>query len=246
MSGLLDQLLSTPAWLALMVVFAVPALESSAFVGFLFPGETALLLGGVAAGQGHLPLPAVLAVGIGGAILGDAVGYLVGRRWGHRILGSTMGRFVNQRHFDRAERSLLRWGGWAVFLGRFTVALRVLVPGLAGMARMPYRKFLAANIVGGALWGAVMATAGYLAGNNWRTVEHYLTGGGAALTGAAVLLYVAVRLVRRLLRRQRGGSPDTSPNPPKSPDQSSRPALTPRVSMANVWRTTERPVSRPG
>jgi membrane protein DedA with SNARE-associated domain len=201
MSGLLVHLLSTPAWVVLLIVFALPALESSAFLGFLFPGETAVLLGGVAASQGHVPLALVIAAGIGGAVFGDAVGYVVGRRWGRRILGSTLGRFTSARHLDRAERAMLRGSGWAVFLGRFTAALRVLVPGLAGMARMPYRRFLVANAAGGAAWGAMVATAGYLAGNSWHTVAHYVTGAGLVLTGGVVVLFVIGGLVRRVRRR---------------------------------------------
>jgi membrane-associated protein len=203
MTGLLDQLLSTPAWLVLLVVFALPALESSAFLGFIFPGETAVLLGGVAASQGHVPLAAVVVAGVGGAIVGDAVGYVVGRRWGRRILGSALGRFTNASHLERAERVLLRRGGWAVFVGRFTVALRVMIPGLAGMAGMPYRRFLTANVAGGAAWGALMATAGYLAGNSWHTVEHYVTGAGAALTIGLVALFVVRRIIGRLAGRRR-------------------------------------------
>ena len=200
MTGLLDQLLSTPAWLVLLVVFALPALESSAFLGFLFPGETAVLLGGVAAGRGHVPLAAVVAAGVAGAVLGDAVGYLVGRRWGRRMLDSSLGRFVDARHLDRAERVLRRRGVWAVFLGRFTAALRVMIPGLAGMAGMRPRRFLAANMAGGAVWGGLVATAGYLAGNSWHSVEHYLTGAGLALTGGVVALVVAAHAVPRLVR----------------------------------------------
>ncbi len=202
MSGLLAQLLSTPAWLVLALVFALPALESSAFLGFVFPGETAVLLGGVAASQGHVPLGAVLAAGVGGAILGDSLGYLIGRRWGRRVLGSTLGRFINERHLDRAERALIRRGGWAVFIGRFTVALRVMIPGLAGMAQMPYRRFAAANVLGAVAWGGLMVTAGYLAGNAWHTVEHYVTGAGAGLAIALLAIFVGRHLVRRLLGRR--------------------------------------------
>ncbi len=204
MSALLEHLLSTPAWLVLTIVFALPALESSAFLGFLFPGETAVLLGGVAASRGHVPWGAVLVAGVSGAILGDALGYLIGRRWGRRVLGSTLGRFINKGHFDRAERALIRRGGWAVFLGRFTVALRVMIPGLAGMAGMPYRRFAAANVLGAVVWGSLMVTAGYLAGNGWRTVEHYVTGAGAGLAIGAVAIFVGGRLVRRLLVRRVG------------------------------------------
>ena len=184
--------------------------ESSAFLGFIFPGEMAVLLGGVVAGHGHVPLAGVMAAGIGGAVAGDAVGYLVGRRWGRRILDSTLGRFINAEHLDRAERALARRGGGAVFLGRFTVALRVMIPGLAGMARMPYRRFAIANVTGGALWGAAMVLAGYLAGNSWHTVAHYIS-----LVGIGVTLgVIAVLLIARAIRRRGARTGDgSSPGP---------------------------------
>ncbi|WP_041546426.1 MULTISPECIES: DedA family protein [unclassified Nocardioides] len=201
MTGLIEHLLATPAWVALLVVFALPALESSAFLGFVFPGELAVLLGGVVASQGHVPLGGVLAAGVGGAIAGDAVGYLVGRRWGRRILDSTLGRFVKVEHLDRAEVALARRGGWAVFLGRFTVALRVMIPGLAGMAGMPYRRFALANVTGGALWGATVALAGYLAGSSWHVVEHDMSVAGIGVTlGVIALLLIAHAIGRRRAR----------------------------------------------
>jgi len=208
MTGLIEHLVASPAWLALLVVFALPALESSAFLGFIFPGEMAVLLGGVIASQGHVPLAAVMAAGIGGAIAGDSVGYLVGRRWGRRILDSTLGRFINAEHLDRAERALAQRGGWAVFLGRFTVALRVLIPGLAGMARMPYRRFAIANVTGGAIWGAAMVFAGFLAGNSWHTVEHDISIVGITVTLGAIALLLIARATRRHGAR---GEDDPSP-----------------------------------
>lgn len=209
MSGLLGHLLSTPAWVVLLVVFALPALESSAFLGFLFPGETAVLLGGVAASQHHVPLAAVAAAGVAGAVVGDTTGFLVGRRWGRQVLRSPLSRFVDERHLDRAEGALRRRGWWAVFIGRFTVALRVMVPGLAGMAGMPPRRFLAANIAGGVVWGVVIATAGYLAGASWHRIEQDITWAGVAVIAALVALVVGARLVRR--RNDRAGLPDRAP-----------------------------------
>ena len=197
MTGIVEHLLALPVWLGLLVVFALPALESSAFVGFVFPGEIAVLLGGVAAGQGHLPLAAVLAAAIGGAAAGDAVGYLVGQRWGRRILDSVVGRLVKAEHLDRAASVLARRGGPAVLIGRFTVALRVLVPGLAGMARMPYRTFAIFNLAGAVVWGSAVVLAGYLAGNSWHTVEHVITGVGVGLAVAVVAGLLGVRLLRR-------------------------------------------------
>ena len=216
MSGLLEHLLSTPAWLAVLVVFALPALESSAFLGFVFPGETAALLGGVVASQGRAPLLAVLAAAVGGAIAGDAVGYLVGRRWGRRILEGTFGRFIRAEHLDRAGSVLARRGALAVFLGRFTVALRVMVPGLAGMAGMSYRRFAAANISGGALWGVGVVVAGYLAGNSWHTAGHLISAGGIGVTSAAVILLVLVRL-RSWWRVRRAAHPAVDPVAQRAP-----------------------------
>lgn len=207
LTGLIAHLLATPAWLTLAMVFALPALESSAFLGFVFPGELAVLLGGVAAGQGHVPLAAVVVAGACGAIAGDTVGYVVGRRWGRRILDSTLGRFVRAEHLDRAERALGRRGGWAVLGGRFTVALRVMIPGLAGMAHMPWRRFLLANAAGGALWVATMVVAGYLAGNSWHTVGHYISLAGLGITAAVIAVLLGARAVRRHRARRGAGTP---------------------------------------
>jgi membrane protein DedA with SNARE-associated domain len=196
MSALVEQILSVPAWIVLMVSFWLPALESSAFLGFVIPGEAALLLGGVAASEGHVSPFAVAAFGIAGAIVGDAVGYAVGRRYGRRILDSTVGRIVKPHHLDRAQGALSARGGWAVFLGRFTVALRVMIPGLAGMAEMPYRRFALFNVVGGLMWGSVVVTAGFLAGHSWQRVGHLISGVGLAITVTVVLAFVVGVKVR--------------------------------------------------
>jgi undecaprenyl-diphosphatase len=192
--------LGLPAWLALVVVFAVPALESSAFVGFVFPGEIVLLLGGVLAQRGEIPLPAVLALGFAGAVLGDSVGYLVGRRWGRQMLDGTLGRLIRREHFDRAERYLAERGGRAVFLGRFTAALRVMVPGAAGMARMRYPRFLGYNVAGAAGWVPLSVLLGYLGGRSWQHVEHIASRVGLGILGLIVLLYVGGALLRRARR----------------------------------------------
>jgi membrane protein DedA with SNARE-associated domain len=183
--------LGLPPWLALVVVFAVPALESSAFVGFVFPGEIALLLGGVLAEQGDVSLVAVLTLGFAGAVLGDSVGYVVGRRWGRRILDGTLGRLVKPEHFDRAERYLAERGGRAVFLGRFTAALRVMVPGAAGMAGMRYATFVVYNVAGAAGWVHLSVFLGYFGGSSWQHAEHIASRVGLALLGGLLLLCVA-------------------------------------------------------
>ena len=150
MSRVLEGILGLPVALALALVFLLPAIEASAFVGVVVPGEIGVILGGVLANQHRLPPAAVLVAGIAGAVIGDSVGYLVGRRYGRRLLLTLPRRLVKPEHIDRTNETIGRLGGRAVFVGRFTTALRALVPGLAGMAGMRYRTFLPWNMLGGA------------------------------------------------------------------------------------------------
>jgi membrane protein DedA with SNARE-associated domain/membrane-associated phospholipid phosphatase len=197
MTSLIEHILSLSGWLALLIVFAVPALESSVFLGFVFPGETALILGGVLASYGRVALWQVLVAGIAGAVLGDSVGYLVGREYGRRLLESRpLRRLIKPGRIDRGQDYLARRGGPAVFFGRFTAALRVLVPGLAGMARMPYRVFLPYNVAGGAIWGGLMVLLGYLAGASWKQAARYATQVGIALFVVVVAALVTGHLIR--------------------------------------------------
>ncbi len=204
MSRVFHAILDLHGWAALGVVFLVPALESSAFLGFLFPGEVAVLLGGVLAERGRVPLAAVVAAAVLGAIIGDSVGYEVGKRWGRQILDGTIGRFVKADHLDRAEQGLRHQGGRAVFVGRFTAALRVLIPGLAGMSGMRYRTFAAWNVAGGALWATGFVLLGYAAGRSYRRVEEVAGVAGWGLLAVLVLVAVAVTIVRRRRSRRSG------------------------------------------
>jgi len=204
-----DRLLALPGWLVLALVFAFPALEASAFVGFVFPGEIAVILGGVAASRETVPLWAVIAAAVSGAIIGDSVGYLVGRRWGTHLLHGTLGRLPVIRthldkHLDSARAYVQRRKGSAVFFGRFTAALRVLVPGLAGISEVHYPTFLVYNVAGGTLWGAGFAVLGYLAGASYHRVEHIASQGGLILLGVIVAGLIAARLARHFAARAPG------------------------------------------
>jgi membrane protein DedA with SNARE-associated domain len=190
MSGILDQVLGAPAWAVLGLVGLVVFAEDALFVGFVLPGETAAVLGGVAANRGQVPLAAVIAVVILSAVAGDTVGYEVGRHLGTRILGAA---FLDKRRerLDAAQAFLARRGGWAVLLGRWVAFFRAVMPVLAGTARMPYRTFLVFNATGGAIWGAAVVTAGYLAGASYTAVEKTV-GRDAAIVALAAALVIAV------------------------------------------------------
>ena len=198
MTHFAEQLLLLPPLLALLLVFALPALEASAFIGFIVPGEIGVLLGGVLANQHKVSLWQVLVAGIAGAIIGDSVGYEVGKRYGERLLSKLPNRILKPEHLRKAEESVLRNGGKAVFIGRFTAAARVLVPGLSGMSRIPYRTFLAWNALGGTLWAGAFVMLGYAAGSQYRTVAH-----NASLVGIALLVVVAAVVAVKVVRGRR-------------------------------------------
>ncbi len=200
LGGITDWALGLRGWGALAVVFLLPALEASAFVGFLFPGELAVIVGGVLAAQHKVSLAGVLIAAVAGAVIGDSVGYELGKRFGRGLLEGSLGRLVPHHHLDRAEHYLAERGGRAVFLGRFTAALRVLIPGLAGMAGIRYRTFLAYNAAGGLLWAVGFVLAGYFAGDNWHHVEH-VAGRASALVLLLAVLAVAVTAVGRWMGR---------------------------------------------
>ena len=201
-AGISEWLLSLPDWVALLAVFLGPALESSAFFGFIFPGEIAVFVGGVLAFEGRVELGPVMVAAVVGAIVGDTVGYWVGREYGRRLLRFLFGRipFVGRhldRHLDSAQAYLQRKGGRAVFFGRYTAALRVLVPGLAGMSGMHYPKFLFWNVTGGATWAILFVLLGYFAGEAWQKVEAYAGRAGIGLLVLIVVAFLVVRLARR-------------------------------------------------
>ena len=198
MSHLLEGILGLPPLLVLALVFLFPALEASIFVGVVVPGEIGVVLGGVLANQHELPLAAVLAAAIAGAIIGDSIGYVVGKRWGEQILGKLPDRILDQDKLDRAKATLQRYGGRAVFIGRFTAALRALVPGSAGMSGLPYGRFLVWNVLGGAIWATIFVLIGYLAGSQYQTIERY-----ANLIGVALLVGIAGFLLVRHRRQKR-------------------------------------------
>ncbi len=182
---------------ALALIFLLPALESSVFVGFIIPGETAVILGGVLAYEHRVSLPAAIAAGILGAIIGDSVGYVVGREFGRRILDSHTGRFIKKDHVRLAEEFIVRRGGFGVFLGRFAAALRAIIPGLAGMSGMRYRTFAIFNVLGGITWATAYSLAGYAAGASFRKVQSVAGELGYLVMGLIVVGVVVGILIKK-------------------------------------------------
>lgn len=192
-TGITALLQVTPI-VAYLVITALVFAEDALFIGFIIPGETAAILGGVLASQSRLHLWLIMVLVVLGAIVGDTVGYEVGRRFGPRMLNL---RLLQKRRkkLDDARNLLARRGGTAVFLGRFTAFFRAVMPALAGASHMPYRRFLIYNAAGGLIWGAAAVLLGYFAGNAYlslaKSIGHTIA---FILLGLAVVGFVIWRI----------------------------------------------------
>jgi membrane-associated protein len=203
-SSIVDEILKLHGLAAYGLVGGLAFAEAALFVGFVLPGETAVLLGGVLANQHRVSLPVMIAVAVLAAIIGDSVGYEVGRHFGTRLLSSRI--FERRRRgLERGQQALRQKGGRAVFLARFTAFLRAVMPGLAGASRMPYRRFLAFNAAGGLTWAAGFTLLGYLVGASYHTAEN-IAGRAGEVILAVVVLAVIVFVIRRR-RRERDPRP---------------------------------------
>ncbi|MEE8600266.1 DedA family protein [Euzebya tangerina] len=201
MSGIVDAILGMSGTAAYVAVGLLAFGEAAAFIGLVLPGELAVILGGVVVAQGNASLPVMIAVASVAAIAGDSVGYEMGRHFGPRIVAWEPFQRRYGEKVIAASAYLRERGGRAVFVGRWTSLLRALVPGLAGMSKMPYGRFLVFNVVGGVAWATTFVLVGYLAGASWRVVER-VAGRASLLLLVLIVVFFLVRAVtRRLLAR---------------------------------------------
>jgi membrane protein DedA with SNARE-associated domain len=218
LTNILDRLLGLHAGVVYLIVGLLVFAEDALFVGFVLPGETAAVLGGVAASRGNVSVTLMCLVVVAAAIVGDSVGYEIGARYGTRLLSL---RVLRRRaaSIDGARATLARRGGPAVFLGRFVAFLRAVMPFLAGTAHMRYRRFLAYNAAGGLVWGVGCVLLGYLAGNSYTVIERTF-GQAAALIAAALVVIGLIAWSIRRRRRERSATPHPDPDPDPDPTDS--------------------------
>jgi membrane-associated protein len=204
MTGVVNHILNAPSVLVYTLVGLLVFAEDALFVGFVLPGETAAVLGGVVASRHHVHLSLMIVIVVVAAIIGDTVGYEIGRHFGPRILQLRPLR----RHEDRlgdAQQFLARRGGAAVFLGRFVAFFRAVMPALAGTARMHYPKFLAYNASGGIVWGTTFVLVGYFTGNSYQRIEKAIGRDAALVIAGVVIIAFVIWRVRRRRHEQRDG-----------------------------------------
>lgn len=201
MHSVMDAIRSVPPGPAYAIIALLVFGEAAAFVGFVLPGETAVLLGGFLADRGHLDLATLVVIVVGCAIAGDTVGYEVGKHLGPRVLRLRILREHGGR-LEHAREMLARRGGPAVFLGRWTAFFRAVMPGIAGLSRMRYPRFLLWNALGGIGWGVTFSLVGYFAGASYEKVASRIGEGAAVVVAAGVVAAVLVWRVRRHRREQ--------------------------------------------
>jgi membrane protein DedA with SNARE-associated domain len=180
----------------LWFLFAIVCLESA---GLWLPGETALIAAGVYASKGHLSIGAVIVVAAAAAIIGDNIGYWLGREGGRRLI-DRYGWVKRQtdRVMPAAERFFERHGGKAVFFARFFGGLRVTAAWMAGITRMPWWRFLIWNALGGIVWAIGVGLLAFYAGRAVAdAIARYGAYGGIAIAAVIVLVIVAIHFVRR-------------------------------------------------
>ncbi len=195
-----------PSWLAdlfarygYFVVFFGILLENA---GIPVPGETILLAGAVLARFGHLSIVAVIGTAMAGAVLGDNVGFFVGRRGGRRLI-ERHGRFLGltQARLEQFDAFFERHGAKTVFVARFVTGLRVVGAVLAGASTLAWGRFFVFNVAGAITWATTFGTVGYAVGYSWDAIERWIGDLGLALL--VVLGAVAVLVVARTRKRSR-------------------------------------------
>lgn len=188
---------------ALLVVCGIVFVETGLLIGFVLPGDTLLFITGVLTATGALSVPVPLAIAAIAlaAVLGDQLGYLIGFRAGPPIFERRQAGLISKATVQRATGFFDRYGPAAVTIARFVPVVRTVAPVAAGVARMPYRRFLVYNAVGGVLWPVLLVGGGALLGRIPGVaafVEKYLD-----LVLIGVVAVSAVLVVVNVLRERR-------------------------------------------
>ena len=201
-SGLTVALGHMSGWAAIALIAALVFGETAIFLGFVLPGEAAVVFGGVLASRGHVWMPVLIGVVVVCAVAGPLVGYEVGRRMGDRLFTARrLSRISGQ--LERARVALRERGAIAVFGGRFVAVVRALMPAAAGAAEVPYRVFAISNLISGVAWGVGYSLLGYLAGSAYGVVERTVGAGLAIALAAVIVGLVAIWAWRRHRRLTR-------------------------------------------
>jgi membrane protein DedA with SNARE-associated domain len=192
----LAALISVPANLGYAAVFAFVAIET---MGIPVPGETALVAAALLAHHGQMDIVVLVLVAAAAAIVGDNVGYWLGRAGGRRVLERwRLTRRFSERTLPPAERFFRRHGGKTVFFGRFFAGLRITAAWVAGISHMPWWRFFMWNAAGGIVWAVAIGLLAYYVGDAaLHVVERVGVYGAIGIVAAVVVALVVVRVLKK-------------------------------------------------
>ncbi|MFD7296243.1 DedA family protein [Streptomyces sp. NPDC059897] len=210
------------AWLDTIPAVAVYALVAGVIgvesLGIPLPGEIVLISAALLSSQHGDVDPFVLgACASAGAVIGDSIGYAIGRKGGRPLLakmGRKFPKHFGPGHVATAERSFEKWGMWAVFFGRFIALLRIFAGPLAGVLHMPYWKFLIANVLGGVVWAGGTTAVIYYVGvvaEDWLKRFSYVGLAIAVLIGIGSMLLVKRRAAKMAAEHEEKAAPEVEP-----------------------------------
>lgn len=205
MFNVTDIVQSGGLWLIAAFLFS----EVGLFLGFFLPGDTLLIAAGIYAKEGKLSIAAVIIVAALAAIAGDSTAYFIGRKLGPRVFRNQDSVIFRPDHVKRAEAFYEKYGSKTLLIAHFLPVIRTFSPLLAGVAKMPYRRFLVFDAIGDTAWALIVTLVGYYVGSRIPNVDHYIL-----LALAFVIVATAtptiVQLVRLHLRKRAAGSKPSS------------------------------------
>jgi len=174
--------------------------ETSLFVGLIIPGDTVVLIAATGThnfGEFWLLLGMVLL----GSMIGESIGFLIGRYFGERIRASKFGKRLGESNWAMADHFVHRRGGLAVGISRFLPILHSLVPVVSGMTRMRYRIFITWTLGACAIWAAIYVSVGYLAKSSYEQLSSNLKWGGAVFVGIVLIFVIGIHFAKKRLEK---------------------------------------------
>lgn len=199
-SALLDWVQSVDPVLRTVLAGLAIMLETSVLIGLIMPGDTVVIVAATGVTDIWQGIILVLVV-IAGALLGESIGFALGRWLGPKIRTSWLGHKIGAHNWDRAERYLARRGGLAIFISRFLPVLHSLVPLTVGMSKYSYRRFIAWTLPACAIWSVIYVSVAAAAANSYRELSRQAHWAGYVFVGVIVVFLLLVFLGKKLLER---------------------------------------------
>lgn len=200
---LLEDIANTLGKWTYLLVTVLAFLETGAFVGLVAPGESAVIVGGVVAGQGEIDIRLLIGLVWMAAVLGDSVSFWLGHKLGRDFLVTHGAKVkITEERLQQVERYMDEHGGKTILVGRFIGLVRALAPFIAGSSNMPYRRFLPYDVIGAGLWAAAFCMLGYVFSNNLSAVIHWAERGVLIFGWTIGTIVLIVYLVRRFRKAE--------------------------------------------